>query len=97
MDNAKHKKVERERMEPIEFNEQTEIVKTNYIPFPIHYDNFNGRGKSTSCWKLTWKERFKIFRTGIIWNSQLTFGKTYQPTHLSVTKPIQTKYKLFEK
>jgi len=79
-------------MKPIVFNEQTHILtkdQKQYIPLPIHYDNTHGRGKTTSCWKLTWKERFKILFSGIVWCSQLTFGKQYQPMHLTVTKPIQ--------
>ena len=75
-------------MKAIEFEGQTCVYakeQPEYIPLPVARKK--GReGEVVSCWKLSWKERFKIFRSGKMWLSVWTFKKRLQPVRLSVNK-----------
>jgi hypothetical protein len=55
-----------------------------YLPLPavICED-----GTVISRWRLTLKERIKIFFTGDLWLNQMTFHKPLQPQLPSVDKP----------
>jgi len=44
-------------------------------------------GRLTTRWKLTWRERFKILRTGDLWLQVLTFNRPVQPVKLLVDEP----------
>lgn len=43
-----------------------------------------------SRWKLTWRERLKIFCTGSLWIQQMTFGGKLQPQLPAVDVPHET-------
>jgi len=76
-------------MEPIEFKGQTDVYakdQPEYRSLPVHR---TADGTVTSCWKMTWKERFKIFLTGKIWWSTMTFNKPLQPQLPSVDSPVE--------
>ena len=75
------------KMKPIEFNEQNSVYAENqpeYLPLPSHKTQ---DGIVTSCWSLSWKERFNLLFTGKIWWSNFTFNNPLQPQKPSVKKP----------
>lgn len=74
-------------MNLIEFPEVNAIVakhQPEYRPLPSHIAK---DGRLTCCWKLSWRERLKIFFTGQIWHEVLTFNMPLQPQRLSTKKP----------
>lgn len=77
-------------MELIEFPEQTIIIakdQPEYKPLPAHIDPVDPCGVVTCCWKLSWRERLKLFITGKIWHQVCTFKHALQPQLLHVDKP----------
>jgi hypothetical protein len=73
-------------MKPIPFKEQNVTYgegQPEYYPLPVHKKE---DGQVTSCWKLSWPERIKIFFTGRLYLSCLTFNKRLQPVSLSLNK-----------
>lgn len=72
-------------MKPIAFKEQNVVYAENqpeYIPLPAHKDP---DGTVTSCWKLSWPERIKLFFTGRFYWRQLTFNRPLQPVRPSLS------------
>lgn len=69
---------------PIEGLPVTVYGGEGYIPLPTA----NLGGRTTSRWKLDWRERFKVLVSGEIWLSVLTFGGPLQPVKLEVDCPI---------
>lgn len=49
----------------------------------------NDDGNVVTCWKLTWKERFKIFFSGRMYIQQLTFNTLIQPILPSIETPLE--------
>jgi hypothetical protein len=47
-----------------------------YLPLPAHR---NAAGEVTSCWSLTWRERFRVLFSGQFFITVLTFNKPLQP------------------
>ncbi len=65
-------------MTPVKFPEQNVVFakdQPEYLPLPAWT---NGQ-EVTSCWRLTWRERFAVLIKGRIWLTQLTFGQPLQP------------------
>ena len=53
-------------MEPIKFIEMTGIAaehQDEYKNLPMFRDEEN----IISCWKMTWRERFRVLFTGVVW------------------------------
>lgn len=76
-------------MKLIEFPEQTVVIakdQPEYEPLPAHVFH-DATGRIACCWRLTWRERFKLLFTGLIWHQVLTFGHALQPQLLTVEKP----------
>lgn len=77
-------------MEIVEFKEQTTVYakdQPQYLPLPAHcFDSADGR--IACCWKLSWRERFYVLWTGLIWQQILTFKQPLQPQLLTVEKPL---------
>jgi hypothetical protein len=74
-------------MEPVEFEGQNCVYaedQPEYLPLPAHKTS---GGTVISCWKLSLKERVKIFFTGRLWFNVLTFNQPLQPQLPSVDKP----------
>jgi hypothetical protein len=58
--------------------------QSQYLPLPA----VKGKdGMVVTRWKLTWAERFHIFRTGNLWLHQLSFNQPLQPQRPSVYVP----------
>lgn len=75
-------------MNPVKFKEQTITYaegQPQYLPLPAHRAS---DGRATFCWRLSWRERFKLLLTGHLWHSVLTFKQPLQPQLLSVDKPV---------
>ena len=75
-------------MEPIKFPEHNTVYaedQPEYLPLPV----FKAEdGPLVSCWKLTWRERFKVLFTGRLWLMSLTFNQPLQPILPQVDKPL---------
>ena len=75
-------------MKPIEFAERNIVYggdQPEYKPLPA----FNGpNGHIMSCWRIEWRERFKLLFTGRLWVSVLAFNKAPQPLHLTADYPF---------
>jgi hypothetical protein len=66
-------------MEPIDFpqaNVTYALDQPEYLPLPAKREE---NGMVTSCWQLTWRERFKILFSGRLYIWQLTFNQPLQP------------------
>lgn len=75
-------------MKPVEFpgfNATYAKDQPQYQPLPALREK---DGRVTTCWKLSWRERFKMFQTGKIWLSQLTFNDPLQPQLPLVDSPV---------
>lgn len=74
-------------MKPIQF-EGCNIVfakdQPPYLPLPAYRSE---SGRVTSCWGLTWRERWAVLWSGRLWLQQLTFNDPVQPQRLSVDRP----------
>lgn len=80
-------------MKLIEFQEQTVIIakdQPEYLPLPAHQFH-DKEGTIAFCWKLSWRERFKVLFTGVLWHQVLTFYQPLQPQLLEVNKPEMKK------
>jgi hypothetical protein len=76
-------------MKPVEFPEHNTVFakdQPEYLPLPAYRESANGM--VTTCWELTWKERFAMLFGGKLWLQQLTFNKPLQPQRPSIVKPI---------
>ncbi|HUS89874.1 MAG TPA: hypothetical protein VMW91_11045 [Desulfosporosinus sp.] len=76
-------------MESIYFEEcNTDIAKNQdqYITLPAHIDN---DGIVTSCWKLTWIERFKVLFSGRVFLCVMAFHRPLQPQRMTVNNPVK--------
>ena len=64
-------------MRPIEFPEQTTVWAKNqpeYLPLPSYTNDH----ETVTCWRLTWRERLRIFWTGKLGLRQCNFGDPLQ-------------------
>lgn len=60
-----------------------------YKPLPVAYlEYMDGTKSMISCYKLTWRERFMIFLSGMVWWEQLTFGEPLQPQKMYIEEPL---------
>lgn len=75
-------------MKPIEFPEQNCVYakdQPKYLPLPAHKDP---DGVVTSCWAMSWRERFRVLFTGKIWWRVATFNRPLQPQLGTVDSPF---------
>lgn len=75
-------------MKPIKFKGQNVIYAENqpeYQPLPA-FKNDSPQGEVVSCWGLTFRERLRIFITGKLWVSLLTFNKPLTPSYFTTKK-----------
>jgi hypothetical protein len=75
-------------MNPIVFAEQTTILaehQPEYRPLPVCVAE---DGEVISCWRFTWRERFRLLFGGKLWLRQLTFGSPLQPQLPQVEDPF---------
>lgn len=81
-------------MEPIDFEESNVVFakdQTEYLPLPAHQRFLDTSGKVTSCWRLSWRERFKVLVTGRLWAVVLTFNQPLQPQRFGVDNPFKER------
>lgn len=77
-------------MRPIEF-EYSNVTyakdQPQYLPLPAHRSE---DGCVTTCWQLTWRERFKVLFGGNLFLSLLTFNQPLQPIKIGTSfKEVQ--------
>lgn len=75
-------------MKPVWFKESNCTYakdQKEYLPLPAFR---NDEGIVISCWELSFWERLKLFVTGKLWLSMLTFNHPLQPVRLSIEKPV---------
>lgn len=75
-------------MNPVNFKGSNVVYAENqkeYLPLPAHRSD---DGVVTSCWELTWPERFKVLFSGNIFIQNMTFNQPLQPQRPSVDNPI---------
>ena len=78
-------------MIPIDFPEKNCVYakdQPEYLPLPVFKEE---DGRVWSCWKLTLRERIKIFFTKKLWLSNLTFNQPLQPLLPMVDSPFNPK------
>lgn len=76
-------------MQPLKFKGHNCVYaesQPEYLPLPAYRDSL---GLVTTCWKLSWKERVKIFFKGSFWLSVYTFGQPLQPLLPEVNSPLK--------
>jgi hypothetical protein len=70
-------------MKPVEFKEQNVVYakdQKEYMPLPaLIFED----GTVCTCWKMSWKELFKVILHRKVWVSMLTFNNPLQPLLLS--------------
>lgn len=74
-------------MRPVDFKGSNAIFakdQPQYLQLPAHV---SGDDVVTSCWRLTWRERFKVLLFGCFWWQQMTFGYPLQPQRPSIDRP----------
>ena len=77
-------------MKPVKFKGYNVIFaehQPEYLTLPAHKSQ-DSEGIVTTCWKLTWGERFLIFLTGRFFFQQMTFNTPLQPQKPSVRSPL---------
>jgi hypothetical protein len=77
-------------MTPIKFPGHNTVFakdQPEYLPLPAHVDR--EEGVVTSCWKLSSKERIKLFLTGKIYLRVMNFNKPLQPQLLLLENPVK--------
>jgi hypothetical protein len=55
-----------------------------YVPLPARVDEY---GTVITRWKLTWRERWKVFWSGELYITVMTFNKPLQPIRCSIERP----------
>lgn len=76
-------------MKPAYFKEHNKVYAKDqkpYLPLPVYEDDIQG-GRVFHCWRLSWRERFKLLLTGKLWINVLNFGKPLQPIKPMVDRP----------
>jgi hypothetical protein len=77
-------------MDLVQFPEQTVVIakdQPEYLPLPAYRFANDPQGRIVCCWRLTWRERVRLFFTGYVWHQVLTFNQPLQPQLLTAEKP----------
>lgn len=72
-------------MKPIGFKEQNVVYgadQPEYIPLPSLREN----DTTVTCWELSKEDLEIINKTGVVWVSQMNFGRPLQPLRVTVEK-----------
>lgn len=75
-------------MKPVKFKHQNVVFAENqpeYAPLPAL--KIEGtEGVVISCWKMSFRERFKVLFTGRVWLSLMSFNNPLTPSYVSVNR-----------
>lgn len=72
-------------MQPVKFKGSNTVYAENqpeYLPLPAHRAT---DGCVTSCWALSWRERWRVLVTGRVFVAILTFNQPLQPVRVATT------------
>lgn len=58
-----------------------------YLQLPVFRRAQDPSGVLTSRWRLTWRERFRVFISGVVFVQVMTFCEPMQPIKPSIEKP----------
>ena len=58
-----------------------------YMPLPAYRIPDDQYGRLVCCWKLSWRERFRLLWSGRVWHTIMTFNHPLQPQLLEVQRP----------
>lgn len=75
-------------MQPVKFESQNIVFaedQDEYLSLPAHRTK---EGVVTSCWGMSWSERFHVFFTGKIYTQLLTFNTPLTPHLVSAKNPV---------
>jgi len=75
-------------MEPIRFKEVNVTFakdQPDYLPLPAHKTK---DGVVTTCWKMTFREKIKLFFTGRLYLQVQTFNKPFSPIVVFLDDPF---------
>jgi hypothetical protein len=75
-------------MQPIKFEGHNIVIaedQKEYLPLPAHADT---EGVVTTCWQLSLKERIRMFFSGRLFLTVITFNTPLQPQLPSVHNPL---------
>ena len=78
-------------MHPINFEESNVVYAKDqepYLPLPA-WQKKDDNGTVVCCWKATWPERIRIFLTGRLYLSMLTFNKPLTPNRIYAENPVK--------
>lgn len=77
-------------MIPIDFQGTNVIFNgDDMMSLPAH-KSMDQYGITTTCWKMTWRERFAMFFNGVVWCQVMTFNKPMPPQKLTTENPCET-------
>jgi len=77
-------------MKLIDFEGRNVIFAENqpeYLQLPAYKIPQDVEGRIVCCWKLSFKERIKLFLFGELWHSILTFNQPLQPQLIETDRP----------
>ena len=80
-------------MKLVEFSDQNVVFakhQPEYLQLPAHKFEGDSQGRIVFCWRMTWRERFKILVSGTLWHQVLTFDQPLQPQLLETNRPDMT-------
>lgn len=74
-------------MNPVEFPEQTYVIakdQPEYLPLPA----FVNETETISCWRLSWRDRWRALIGRPLWMRQMNFGQALQPQQPTFERPF---------
>ena len=74
-------------MSPIQFNEANLTLakdQPEYRPLPVMWDSVSGT--VTSCWELSFRERWRLLFGGKLWLQMMNFNIAPMPIYPTVDK-----------
>ena len=74
-------------MRPADFPGTNAVLakdQPEYLPLPAHV----AHPITTTCWRLTWRERLTVLLRGELWLQQMNFGQPLQPQRPDVRCPL---------
>ncbi len=74
-------------MRPLDFPQRTRIWAEDqppYLPLP----SYTNERETITLWALSWRERWRVLRTGRLWLRQLNFGEALQPQAPTTESPF---------
>lgn len=75
-------------MKPITFKEANISFAKDQPQYPTTPAHADQAGNVTTCWQLSWLERFAFLFLGKLWITQRTFNTPLQPVYPVALNPL---------